>query len=196
MAETVIIPVSGSAPAISTIIATASSIPASHWEGDTWVEYFLDTDGKIKEYRVARKWCEKYPSLFGPCAEDPDEGNGEAELDDPISRLLNKFTGAGGTFSTWTERHAFIIFASIGYNDVESSADVPPVPHFFLTETQYCFSGLAFGRAAKKLEDSDSFKGLLGNKKVVAVVAAAFTAGGAMLPSIVQAALKFAGIGG
>jgi hypothetical protein len=197
MAETVITPISGSSSSplpSSTTTAATTSIPASHWDGDTWVEQFVDSDGKVKEYRVARKWTEKYPSLFGPCAEDPDEGNGEAELDDPISRLLNKFTGAGGTFSTWTERHAFIIFASIGYNDVESSADVPPVPRFFLTETQYCFSGLAFGRAAKKLENSDSFKALLGNKKVVAVLAAAFTAGGAMLPSFVQAALKlFAG---
>jgi hypothetical protein len=161
-----------------------------------WVEYFLSPDGKIKEYRVARKWTEKYPSLFGPAAVDPDNGHGEAELDDVISRLLNKFTGAGGTFSTWTERHAFIIFASIGYNDVESSADVPPIPRFFLGETQYCYSGLAFGRAAKKLEDSDSIKGLLSNKKVAAVLVAAFTAGGAMLPTIISTVLKAVGLGG
>ena len=181
----------------STITATtAANIPTSHWDGDIWVEYFLDTDGKIKEYRVARKWTEKYPSLFGPCAEDPDEGNGEVELDDPISRVLNKFTGAGGTFSTWTERHAFIIFASIGYNDVESSADCPPVPRFFLTETQYCFSGLAFGRAAKKLENSDTFSALLSNKKVIAAITAAAAAGGIVLPTLFQTVLRALGLGG
>jgi hypothetical protein len=117
-----------------------------HWEGDIWIE----TSG----YRVARKWVEKYPALFGPMAKDPDEGQGETECTDVIAQLLAKFTGYGGTFSTWTERHAFIIFAGIGYNDVQTSADVPPIPEFFCKEMAYCYTGLSMGRGMKKVEEA------------------------------------------
>lgn len=116
------------------------------WDGDFWVT--------AKGTRYAKRWVEKYPSLFGPTAEDPDGGKGEEECNDVIAKLLAKFTGYGGTFSTWTERHAFIIFAGIGYNDVTSSADVPPIPEFFLSEMAYCYTGLSMGRAAKKLEEA------------------------------------------
>jgi hypothetical protein len=119
-----------------------------HWEGDTWVE--------ASGYRVARKWVENYPALFGPLAKDPDEGQGEVECDDMIARLLAKFTGYGGTFSNWTERHGFIIFSGIGYNDVQSSDDVPPIPEFFCKEMAYCYTGLSMGRGAKKLEEAAS----------------------------------------
>lgn len=116
------------------------------WDGDTWIE--------ASGYSVARKWVEKYPALFGPNAKDPDAGQGQIECDDTIARIMAKFTGYGGTFSTWTERHAFIIFAGIGYNDVTSSADVPPVPEFFLQEMAYCYTGLSMGRGMKKVEDA------------------------------------------
>lgn len=119
--------------------------PTGHWEGDTWV------DG---DYHVERKWVDKYPALFGPLACDPDEGQGDIECDDAIAKLLAKFTGFGGTFSTWTERHAFIIFSNIGYNDVTTSADVPPIPKFFLKEMAYCYTGLSMGRGAKKVEEA------------------------------------------
>jgi hypothetical protein len=116
------------------------------WVGDYWVE--------ASGYKVHRKWVEKYPALYGPNAQDPDEGNGEVECDDVIAKLLAKFTGYGGTFSTWTERHAFIIFAGIGYNDVTNKEDVPPVPEWALKEMAYCYTGLSMGRAAKKIEDA------------------------------------------
>ncbi len=116
------------------------------WDGDFWVE--------PTGYKVHRKWAEKYPALYGPLAQDPDEGQGEIECDDVISRLLAKFTGYGGTFSTWTERHAFIIFSGIGYNDVNSKDDVPPIPVFFLKEMAYCYTGLSMGRGAKKVEEA------------------------------------------
>jgi hypothetical protein len=119
---------------------------SGQWEGDFWVE--------PSGYRVARKWVDKYPALYGPNAKDPDGGQGGEELDDAIAKVLAKFTGYGGTFSTWTERHAFIIFTGIGYNDVKSSDDVPPIPAFFLGEMAYCYTGLSMGRAAKKIEDA------------------------------------------
>jgi hypothetical protein len=116
------------------------------FEGDFWVE--------PSGYRVARKWVDKYPALYGPNAQDPDGGNGSEELDDAIAKILAKFTGYGGTFSTWTERHAFIIFAGIGYNDVTSSADVPPIPFWCLKEMAYCYTALSMGRGAKKVEEA------------------------------------------
>jgi len=125
-------------------ILSATATPP-HWEGDYWV------DGT---YQVLRKWVDKYPDLYGPAAQDPDEGNGEGELDDYISRILNKYTGAGGTFSTWSERHTFITAVSIGYLDVAASTDIPPVPKFWLTEGHYWLTGLVMGRAAKKVEQA------------------------------------------
>lgn len=73
---------------------------------------------------VEQKWIDKYPSLYGPGAHDPDEGKGDVELDDYLARVMNKYTGAGGTFSTWNERHCFLTAVTIGYLYVESSADV------------------------------------------------------------------------
>lgn len=97
-------------------------------------------------------WIEKYPYLYGPNAKDPDEGQGDIECNDAISQLLNKFTGTGGTFSTWKERHAFIYAAQIGYLYVKSSADIPPVPVFFLQEAHYWHTGIIMGRAAAKID--------------------------------------------
>ena len=144
-----------------------------HWEGDLWVE--------ASGYRVARKWVDKYPALYGPNAKDPDEGQGEIECTDVIAQLLAKFTGYGGTFSTWTERHAFIIFGGIGYLDVKTSDDIPPTPEFFLSEMQYCTTGLIMGRATAKLEAAAPSL-----KTCIAI----FAAGGISVGSL----LKFFGI--
>jgi hypothetical protein len=100
------------------------------------------------------KWIAKYPHLYGPGAKDPDAGQGDAECDDFAARMINKFTGAGGTFSTWSERHCFITAASIGYTDVEHTEDVPPCPTFWLEEGHYWVSGIAMGRAARKIEEA------------------------------------------
>jgi len=109
-----------------------------------------------------QKWVEKYPYLFGPNAKDPDEGKGEIECTDVVAKLMEKFTGYGGTFSTWSERHAFIYAAMIGYNDVTSSADIPPVPEFWVSEAHYWLSGITMGRMAKKLEENaPSIKGYI-----------------------------------
>ena len=118
--------------------------------GEQWVQ----EDG----YVVDKKWVAKYPSLFGPMRQDPDLGYGQVEADDVLAKISAKFTGFGGTFSTWTERHAFLIFAGIGFNDVTTSADVPPIPDFFVGEMAYCYSGLTMGRAAKKLDDAGGIK--------------------------------------
>jgi hypothetical protein len=102
---------------------------------------------------VDQKWIDKYPHLYGPTAKDPDEGS-DGEVDDFVSRLMNKYTGAGGTFSTWPERHAFITASSIGYLDVATSSDVPPVPVFWVKEAHYWLSGLVMGRASRKIEEA------------------------------------------
>ena len=186
--------------------ATKKPLSPGKWEGDFWVQ----EDG----YRVHRKWVEKYPALFGPCRQDPDGGQGDIECDDAIAKLLAKFTGYGGTFSNWMERHAFIIFAGIGYNDVESKDDVPPIPDFFLTEMAYCYTGLSMGRGAKKVGDAEQGKqqaqsaletlqtwtGLITanpdvTKKVASIAVSALAAGGIILPPVIQAILKAVGIG-
>lgn len=148
-----------------------------HWDADFWVS--------ASGYRVARKWVDKYPALFGPLSRDPDEGQGEVECDDMVAKLLVKFTGFGGTFSTWHERHAFIIFCGIGYNDVTSSADVPPIPEFFLTEMAYCYTGLSMGRGTKKVEEAaPSLKTYIG----------IFTAGGVSIGAVLKFLLPLIGI--
>lgn len=133
--------------------------------GELWVQ----DDG----YQVEKKWVNKYPALYGPLRKDPDGGFGELEADDIVSRISAKFTGYGGTFSTWTERHAFLTFAGIGFNDVTSSSDVPPIPDFFLGEMAYCYAGLSMGRAAKKFDEMG------GIKKI-----ASYIVGGALLGNI------------
>lgn len=103
---------------------------------------------------VDQKWIVKYPHLYGPGAKDPDEGQGDAEVDDFVSKLMAKYTGYGGTFSTWSERHAFITAANIGYIDVACSSDVPPVPDFWIGEGHYWLTGITMGRAARKVEEA------------------------------------------
>lgn len=102
----------------------------------------------------ASKWAVLYPHLYGPNAKDPDEGAGNIECNDIISAVLNKFTGIGGTFSNWNERHAFITAAQIGYLYVKHNDDVPPVPQFWLAEGHYWMTGIIMGRSAAKLEEA------------------------------------------
>jgi hypothetical protein len=162
------------------------------------VEYWVEPDG----YSVEIKFVRKYPALFGPIAADPDHGEGDIECDDTISRIMNKLTGIGGTYSTWKERHCSIVAAGIGYNDVETSADVPPCPKFWLSENQYWVGHLAIGREAKKQDilnvANSTFAGLLQNKKVLASLGAAAVSGAAVLPAVIppilQAILKLIGI--
>jgi hypothetical protein len=95
---------------------------ADHWDGDTWAG--------AGGYRVARKWVEKYPHLYGPLATDPDHGLGDIELDDNLAKALRKIDGYGGIGSTSGERHCAQTAAYIAWNFIESSADIPPVPKF------------------------------------------------------------------
>ncbi len=126
-------------------------------------------------------WVQLLPQYYGPNAKDPDEGLGDIECDDMIATVLNKFTGIGGTFSTWHERHAFIAGASIGYNYITKTEPVP-VPKFWEEESHYFLTGLTMGRAAKKLEDA---------APKLKYYFAYFTAGGVTLTTV----LHFLGIG-
>ena len=132
-----------------------------------------------------QKWAAKYPHLFGPGANDPDEGNGDIECDDAIAAVLNKFTGIGGTFSTWKERHCFITAASIGYTDVEHTEDVPPVPDFWVKEGHYWVSGIAMGRASRKIEQAAP------NLKTIAAI---FAAGGISVGAVLKYVLPLIGV--
>lgn len=135
---------------------------------------------------VDPKWVKQYPDLYGPDAKDPDNGEGDFECNDAISQIVNKFTGIGGTFSTWSERHAFIIAAQIGYLNVHHDADVPPVPEFFQGEAHYWRTGIIMGRAAAKLETQIS------DWKIITGI---FAAGGVTLTAIWKLLLPFLGVG-
>ena len=128
-----------------------------------------------------QKWIDKYPYLYGPNAKDPDGDIGDIECADLAAKLMEKFTGYGGTFSTWSERHAFIYAVNIGYLYVNSSEDVPPCPIFWETEAHYWLTGITMGRAAKKIEEAaPSIKSYI----------ATFAAGGVTITGI----LRFFGV--
>jgi hypothetical protein len=158
------------------------------------VEYWIEPDG----YTVEMKFVRKYPALFGPLAVDPDKGQGDVECDDPLSKITAKLTGYGGTYSTWAERHCSLSALAIGINDVESSADVPPCPKFWLHENQYWVDHIAIGRLTKKTNvaeaASTTFTGILSNPRVLATIAAALTAGGVFLPTAAKTILAMVGI--
>lgn len=165
-----------------------------HWEGDFWV------DG---DYRVARKWCDLYPQYYGPCAIDPDHGQGDIELDDTLAKALAKIDGYGGMGSTSGERHCFQAAILLAYNFIESSADIPPVPKFWIPEGHYWLSGITTGRLLKKKKGSDDFTIELAAqlatcvpwKKVAAAVIAALAAGGIVLPEAIKTILAVLGVG-
>lgn len=169
------------------------------WQGDSWVE----KDG----YTVNKKFVEKYPDLYGPAAIDPDEGNGEIELNDAVAQFMNKYTGAGGTFSTWSERHCFITALTIGNEDVKSSDDIPPVPHFWITEAHYWRTGIFSGRLIEKKNLAEAanlaletLPGLLQNKEIMKRIGVLFAgaagAGYVLLPTVISFLQKLTGIGG
>jgi hypothetical protein len=168
---------SAPAPAIAVIAGSATPSPA-------WSPVFSTTSGD--GYVVDPKWVKQYPDLYGPDAKDPDNGEGDFECNDAISQIVNKFTGIGGTFSTWGERHAFIIAAQIGYLNVHHDADVPPVPTFFLKEAHYWRTGIIMGRAAAKLETQ------MPDWKIITGI---FAAGGVTLTAIWKLLLPFLGVG-
>ncbi len=174
MAETVITPISGSSSSplpAATTTTTTSSGPAQ------------------EEYPIDQKWLALYPWLYI----DPDQGSGEIECDDTIAKFMAKFTGAGGTWSNWTERHATIYGYFIGYYYVKSSADIPAIPKWCSHDPAYFLFGIAMGRAAAKngglnetIASLDSVTGLLKNGKVLALITGALAAGGIALPVVIQ----------
>ena len=103
---------------------------------------------------VDQKWIDKYPHLYGVKATDPDAGYGSNECEDIVAKIVIKYLGAGGILSTWSERHCFETAVSIGYIDVASSNDIPPVPEFWIKEGHYWLTGLVMGRAARKIEEA------------------------------------------
>lgn len=95
-----------------------------------------------------------FPQWFGPGAVDPDAGTGHVECTDIIATLSAKFTGVGGVFSTYGERHAFEVGIIIGYTFVNKTVFIP-CPTFFQEDAHYFYIGLMMGRAYKKLEDNN-----------------------------------------
>jgi hypothetical protein len=171
-----------------------------HWDGDVWVE--------ASGYRVARKWVELYPHLFGPLKQDPDAGTGDVELDDTLTKAMSKIEGLGSVYSTWMERHCSETAFYIAYNFVESKDDVPPVPDFWIKEAHYWYMHITAGRLLKKEKTAEAGKSaaeraleiaqscaptvkeLLKNPKVIALLTGALGTGWVVLPEI----LKIVGI--
>lgn len=135
-------------------------------------------------------WEKLLPQYYGPDAKDPDEGLGEVECDDIIAKILQKFTGLGGTFSTWNERHAFIIGAQIGYLHVNKT-ELIPVPKFWRDDSHYFYAGVIMGRSAKKLEDT---AGSIDWKVVGTAIGAALAGGTLWGPEVLKAILTIFGV--
>lgn len=181
------------APA-GTAVTSSTATPGStgRWEGDWWV------DG---DYRAEKRWVERYPHLYGPLATDPDCGLGDIELDDNLAKAMRKIDGYGGIGSTSGERHCAGTAAYIAWNFVESSADIPPVPKFWVAEAHYWFMTITAIRLAKKNSLAkaacyalSTLPALLSNKKVIGAITAALAAGGIIIPPLAQEILKLAGI--
>ncbi len=162
---------------------------SGNWEGDFWV------DG---DYRVARKFVEKYFWLYGPGATDPDHGMGNIELDDELAKILRKIDGFGGVLSTAGERHCTETAAYIAWNFVQHEDDIPPPPTFWISDAHYWFMTItAIRLAKKKKEEEDSFESRLQAaaaaipwKKVIPIILAALAAGNIVLPDIITALLQ------
>lgn len=198
----------------SIVIAGKTPAPLSpgKWEGDMWVQE--------NGYRVHRKWVERFPHLYGPCRQDPDNGQGNLELDDVLTKALEKINGLGSVYSTWSERHSSETAFYIAYNFIESSDDVPPVPDFWLAEAHYWFMHITAGRLLKKEKVAEAGKaaadaektvaqsavdtlqtwtGLITanpevSRKVLSIAVSALAAGGIILPPVIQAILKSLGV--
>lgn len=177
----------------SSAITAATTEDPGHWEGDFWV---------VNGYKVERKWKERYEWLY--INPDPD-GSGKIECDDAVAKFMAKFTGAGGVWSNYQERHATLYGFFLGYHYIESTADIPTIPEWCKEDAVYFLSGLFAGREYKKertandnLSALQTILGLLRNretlKRIAAIALAALTAGGVLVPPAIEAALKAAGV--
>lgn len=131
-------------------------------------------------------WAKAYPEYYGPNAKDPDEGLGDQEVADLISKFTERFTGYGGTFSTWGERHAFIVGYEIGM--ALEKIEPVPTPVFWSKESHYFKAGIACGYGAKCALEAARKVDL----KTLAGVAAVFTAIGTAIGPII---LPLIGVG-
>ena len=66
---------------------------------------------------------------------DPYKEEG-GELDDAIAKFFAQWTGAGGLFSTWRERHIAIAGVWAGLR-APQFADIPECPPLWMDEVQY-----------------------------------------------------------
>jgi hypothetical protein len=172
---------------------TPTILTTAHWEGDVWVE--------ASGYRVARKWVDLYPHLFGPLKQDPDEGTGNVELDDTLTKAMSKIEGLGSVYSTWMERHCSETAFYISYNFVNSSDDIPPVPDFWIKEAHYWYMHITAGRLLRKEKNAESanvelvaqLATCIPWKKVAAAILAAAAAGGFILPDVAKAIITSIG---
>ena len=108
---------------------------------------------------LSQEWVDKYPELYGPSATDPDEGHGNIELQDELTKQFEKIEGFGSLFSTWSERHAFITGVNIGIT--LSEMVTVPVPTLWFSEAHYFRTGVMAGFIAKKLNDPELAKILI-----------------------------------
>jgi hypothetical protein len=74
-----------------------------------------------------------------------DEGG---EVDDFLSKILNKYTGAGGLLSTWRERHIAISGIWAGLRAAQF-ADIPDCPPLWMDEVQYYRGAALISNVAK-----------------------------------------------
>ena len=153
-------------------------------------EYWCEPDG----YQVKMKFVRKYPALFGPLAVNPDGDQGDVEISDAFQKIIEKLMGYGATYSTWAERHCSVTALAIGHDDVKTSDDVPPCPKFWIKENQYWVTHIALGREIEKAKITDTLAGLLANKKVLAIIAAALAGGTFAGPEILTVIKSLFGI--
>ena len=188
-----------------TVIAGKSPNPGDY-QTINGEEYWVEPDG----YAVKRKFVLLYPGWYGPLAVDPDHGHGDEECNDALSGILaklqgfaswnDKVTNYNGMYSTNAERHCSEAALSI-VPDIKSSADVPPCPKFWISETHYWVGHIAIGRELDKYTEAKdesaamkTVKGLLTNEKVLAMVGTAAAAGAAALPTVVKIILSALGV--
>jgi hypothetical protein len=74
-----------------------------------------------------------------------DEGG---EVEDGITLLLLKWTGKGGLFSTWRERHIAISGVWAGLRAAQF-ADIPECPPLWMDEVQYYRGAALISNVAK-----------------------------------------------
>jgi hypothetical protein len=135
---------------------------------------------------------EAFPMLYGPGATDPDGDIGDVESDDEVARFFAKYTGFGGLFSTWHERHAAIWGFTIGMLWVDKTCFIP-CPEFYKADAHYFYTFLLLGRADTKLQiNAATIQELqtvvcsFWTKNQKAIVAAATAAGVVISPVIVD----------